>query len=56
MIAKEESQTASNEEFTNKLREEKEKMDHLLASSIELKEQLKLESEKQDLTLKNIAV
>lgn len=52
LIAKEEQQTENNEDFNNKFREEKEKLDQLQDELVQLKENMRLMTEKLDETTK----
>mmetsp|Transcript_7524 Transcript_7524/g.12700 ORF Transcript_7524/g.12700 Transcript_7524/m.12700 type:complete len:314 (-) Transcript_7524:26-967(-) len=56
LIQKEEQQMESNEDFNNKFREEREKLDQLLDEQVQLKETLKLTVERYEHTVKLIAV
>ena len=54
LIAKEEAQRESNEDFSNKFREEKEKLDTLIDDTVQLVETLRLLKENFAVTEANI--
>lgn len=56
LIAKEESQQETNEDFSNKFREEREKLDQLLDEKIQLSETLNLTKSKFDTTKKQVGI
>ena len=56
LIAKEEEQTENNENFSTKLREEKEKLDILQDELVQLKETLFITTQKYEETLKKVEV
>lgn len=54
LISKEESQMEINEDFSNKFREEREKLDSLQDELIQLKENLRLTQKKMEITTINV--
>lgn len=54
LIQKEEAQTESNEDFSNKFREEKDKLDQLIDETVQLVETLRINKEKFSQTETNI--